>query len=505
MSIDSSDQSDSDSEVSLESDDANDLEREDEEEQQPSNEQKYYEQKYSGIEHKIIGDRAFKNFLEKHLDVLSKLRSKSLIETNKAGYFILQVNPRLALTPGDLVFLMGDFYGIPEEPICLGESLTERMKLFEGAFNSLALVKDEDGLAEMARIKKLVRKEGRAILKGLEEGESPKDGLEHNSAWIRGGHSDFYYGMATRYVRVPLVFFISRYVRLAPMNFDHFGKDAEKAFEAGYESAIATARWAGSIQIHKSDSKEVKREKEDARYNGLIQALAKVLAACHFLTDLFASGHMRTPRRELVEKSLRKKLGGAVKGTNKTASFNVKAQHDEDGNRGLWVTSDMHKTPWKAYGDHCYFIKENKTNKKRALEAVEATLESILGVFLNPTVESTYDFRKYIPKPCSPKREITRADGKVERNHYPLFKMSKDPNAVTKEKVLTRRKNLRDPYDSERKYKWSQTKTLLAHSTFWHSKDGKPEALSEAEKIVIKKELKESGVTPEKASRSIVV
>jgi outer membrane protein OmpA-like peptidoglycan-associated protein len=112
----------------------------------------------------------------------------------------------------------------------------------------------------------------------------------------------------------------------------------------------------------------------------------------HFLTDCFSGGHIRTPRSEMLEwyrscfaaralsglkswlvAQLVAQLPPAVAAAAELAiltsfvpSIDAKLRellaeigagavsgsiHDLEGARGVWVRSDAHPTPWKAYGD----------------------------------------------------------------------------------------------------------------------------------------------------------
>ena len=78
---------------------------------------------------------------------------------------------------------------------------------------------------------------------------------------------------------IPVVF--GRMRKLALTNHDHFQPHAKFAYLAGHELALACAKQAGL-----SDD-------EEERKNGLEEAYAIDWFTCHFLTDSFASGHMR--------------------------------------------------------------------------------------------------------------------------------------------------------------------------------------------------------------------
>src|SRR5262249_19771189 len=79
-----------------------------------------------------------------------------------------------------------------------------------------------------------------------------------------------------------------RYLALAAVNWDHFGGRAVLAYQAGHQYAMQSA---ASIQGS--------GRTPDQMASALTTAYAQNAFADHFLTDLFASGHLRTPRKEL--------------------------------------------------------------------------------------------------------------------------------------------------------------------------------------------------------------
>lgn len=70
-------------------------------------------------------------------------------------------------------------------------------------------------------------------------------------------------------------------MKLAQYNYNHFGNDAVKSYITGHTLALEYASKATSL--------------EDLKYAYFIEGYAD-----HFLTDLFATGHSRTPRVEIV-------------------------------------------------------------------------------------------------------------------------------------------------------------------------------------------------------------
>src|SRR5206468_1692437 len=118
-----------------------------------------------------------------------------------------------------------------------------------------------------------------------------------------------------------------RFLELAGVNFDHFGRDAVAAYRAAHAAACQAAR----------EAKDAGSAAEQRR--GLERAYLMNAGADHFLTDLFASGHLRVPRRELHEHGFVKMVGDLL----------AKRMHDEDNQLGL-VVVNRRRQEWRAYG-----------------------------------------------------------------------------------------------------------------------------------------------------------
>lgn len=162
---------------------------------------------------------------------------------------------------------------------------------------------------------------------------------------------------------------LRRYGALASQNYCHF----------------ASQPWDGSIdddrnlalKLYRLYHRRALQEAEAARATrdeaAVVQAIVVDGFACHFLTDLFASGHLRVPRRALTERL------GIVRGGSAS-----KAAHDED-NKGLWVR--MRKAPgrqrvvWCAYGDNYLRDKDGQQHLAMVREAVRRSVEEVCARF----------------------------------------------------------------------------------------------------------------------------
>ena len=133
--------------------------------------------------------------------------------------------------------------------------------------------------------------------------------------------------------------------------------------------------------------------------------------ALHYLTDLFSSGHIRTPRRELFDASK----------TQTTAGFSANAMHDEDGYYGLKVKNEH--AEWIAYGDYSYFSPRNIDNRRQINLAIQASIDEVWDAYRTGNAPKEFHAMKYIPKAAS-------------GNHPPLFKFDKPGETLVRDSYL---------------------------------------------------------------------
>ena len=184
----------------------------------------------------------------------------------------------IKLAFGHIVALAGDYYGVPEEPIIhttkKGKDTRKcRRERFLTSHGTLAH-------AEYAKVKR----ESDELISIMKEEEQLIDEAIKNSREV----SEKEFGdLNAKYDRVlggswimgvPMKF--GRMMKLAVQNFDHFQPFAREAYEIGHELALEKAR-------------EASRANKEIRKGIVHEAYSIEAFACHFLTDSFASGHMR--------------------------------------------------------------------------------------------------------------------------------------------------------------------------------------------------------------------
>lgn len=300
-----------------------------------------------------------------------------------------------ALTYGQILSLGGDFYGVPDSPICKGG-----MQAFNNAFATL----DTADTNELAAILNVMDQEISAINNAILNGEYVPDvfeetlGASMSAKWniiTGGGPANTDWNAIPLGLTAPQILQYSypagRYLALANNNLDHFGSNAIVAYITGHTAAMLVAM--------------------QGRTDENLQLAYKMNAfADHFLTDLFAAGHLRTPR-ELLQQQVSddsilmalsvilsiiappaglllagidgafdavKYFGGYGKGI--VGNMLSKSMHDQDNQWGLNVTN-INGNSWRAFGDAHLFTESNFENMTLAVQAVQASVNDIYNTW----------------------------------------------------------------------------------------------------------------------------
>lgn len=296
-----------------------------------------------------------------------------------ASQYKLKLPNTLQLTFGQIVSLGGDYFGDivttshPGGPGDYPTSTTEIYEISDGpnpqvfmaSFNALAV--QSNALTIVPAILAVMQQEIDAIEQAVAAGDQPSTGYanldldgQYNVATGGGSAASDYYPPGT-------------YLELASVNWDHFGPNAITAYNAGHAAAIQQAI--------------------SARSNSGTLDLAYAMDAfsCHFLTDLFASGHMRTPRKQLNEDATPTLAG----------DFLAQAMHDEDNYFGLIVTNNpVHQTvptqTWKAFGDANAFDTMDLINLHNCVGAVQQSVNEIYAAYTSGVAPTYYGALDYV-------------------------------------------------------------------------------------------------------------
>lgn len=229
-------------------------------------------------EHRCIGDAV-------------QLKLPNSVNTEKVIYgadIRLRLPNGVELSFGQICALAGDFYGVPEKPIIdpteNADKTPLRRERFMEAYATLANADKE----ELNKIVEVMKKEWGPIEDALEDKKwkvavSVDDRIvpyqvykEHEASLCK----EWDQIMGGKWIwQVPIVF--GRHMKLASSNYDHFMPSAKDAYLVGHELAREKAKKAS------------KAEKHEEKLMLLKEAYSIDAFACHFLTDSFASGHIR--------------------------------------------------------------------------------------------------------------------------------------------------------------------------------------------------------------------
>lgn len=319
----------------------------------------------------------------------------------------LSVGPGLQLTYGQVIALGGDFYGDPAHPVCNAGNLEQQIEQFSNNFASLQTSNEVKKILQIAD-----QYEFKPIAQRVAHNQPPSGvyaGLP--TTWPHlvpdedRAFDEATGGTSTRN---------GRYLNLAATNLDHFGVDAMTCYNAGHILAQRSA-----INARGSNDPNT----------ALMVAYAINAFADHFLTDLFAAGHMRTPRRKLFESAWNSF-------TQAAAGVCAKGMHDEDNKFGLWVKNER-GDKWVAYGDARYRDRWNAANRRVMKGALQQSMNDVWNAFQTGNVTGSGQVFSYLPKLI---KEVgnnpTRPDHNDLQNWAPLFWWNPDENNVWRRKNL---------------------------------------------------------------------
>jgi hypothetical protein len=289
-------------------------------------------------------------------------------------------HPLRPLEYGYFIALGGDFYGVPDpiraqnpsdwQPI---SSCPDPQVAFGAAWGSLIRA----DRAELDRILGVMIEELQAVQPpgGLKAGQKPSDAYAGLGDTLSFKWNEITGGASASLGQVGAIADPGRYLKLAKVNMDHFGRDAVVAYTAGHTAAMKMA--AG---LHGAAPDKAKEK--------LLQIYTANAFADHFLTDLFSAGHLRTPRRALYEMSTT---------TRGESGFLARAMHNEDNADGLRVRNARGES-WRCFGDGKELDDESKDNFARAQAAVQASADEIGHAFRTGEVVSDLAVRQLIPR-----------------------------------------------------------------------------------------------------------
>lgn len=290
-------------------------------------------------------------------------------------------------TYGEIVALGGDFYGPPpatpgDYPQSISTPGADHGQLFQAAFGTLR----NAPAAELNEIMTVIGQEQSRISEAKSAGQQPSAAFEALGDTLSYKWNEITGGGPASGGDKELLLHPGRYINLASVNMDHFGEDAVTVYQVGHGLAVTKAS-----HMHGAPGTDPKVQEQ------LLLCYAWNAFADHFLTDLFSSGHLRTPRRSLYDISLT---------DARETGLLARVMHNEDNVEGLQVTNARGES-WTAYGDGMELDSPpSDENRRRAIAAVQASADEVYEAFSTGVVprhfralDETPTLAPFKPKP----------------------------------------------------------------------------------------------------------
>ncbi|KAK4220877.1 phosphatidylcholine-hydrolyzing phospholipase c [Podospora fimiseda] len=291
----------------------------------------------------------------------------------------------LEVTYGQINGLGGDFFG-GEDPISGVNTLDDQVNRFNNGYYTLAIRSESKGEAE-SLINQL-QGEVDMFNDALQSGKPPYKGFK---SFLRSSTDNLYSSIKGWWSGRE-----KGYLGLALINYDHFGEEARKAYNAGHTAALRLAAACNKDPL------------------GLERAYARNAFADHFLQDSFAAGHIRVPRTKLTS--------SYPHARDKCAHH----MHHEDGKYGLTVGNPLGDW-WVMYGDQLLLDHQNKKNLEICKRALAVSVQEVYDAWSTGHVPSPDAFGawKYAPILDS---------AWDEKNHVAMF----NKDGIPRKKLLDR-------------------------------------------------------------------
>ncbi|QEY51289.1 phospholipase [Legionella longbeachae] len=361
---------------------------------------------FSGFEHQYVGDQINLHFYNSNPDKL------------------LHLPNGLILTYGQIVMLGGDLFGDPQHPIstCI---VDKRKDCFNLQFYALAGDKDKNNCqTPRKQAENLIKYQDQMVQLLMDwrlQGKTDSDFYKEYGSVINKKLNRLTCGGSFISDYIPF----GNYLKLSETNFDHYQPDSLIAYEVGHQVALDTAL-LGYQQKTKGNIAEAGQLLE--------LAYAQNAFANHYLSDSFASGHIRTPRLAIEKQVFLPSILNLLL---------ANLMHDEDNRLGLIVVN-QEGTLWTAYGDNYLFKEEAELQRTILLQAIQLSADSIYDTFESGSLPAQFNELRLVP--------LFDEVGQLNQTS-PLFKVDNG--------ILLKRKDGHDPYNFEWTENWSGLMTLL--------------------------------------------
>ena len=318
-------------------------------------------------------------------DKQKSLFSSSYDSKDASNVNLLTVD-NIGLTFGRIMALGGDYYGDPKSQISDGATPQEQQERFLTAFNSLAKTSPPGQVKALLKV--FYDIEIAAIDKALLEHKQPSATYPNDlgALNVASGGGTKAGEFISRIFGIDFVEYLPEgsMMSIATANWDHFaeGGASWRAYSAGHNIALKYASKATSL-------------------DGLNMAYAYDAFACHFLSDYFAAGHLRTPRKRLYNIA-----PGWIGPLRDAGSFYAKMMHDEDNTKGLVVSNNacyldnkmgVPCNTWTMYGDSFYSDTVNHQNTLYLKQTLQLSVNNVYSAYV--TKQAIFDPRIWLMLP----------------------------------------------------------------------------------------------------------
>ncbi|HMT02153.1 MAG TPA: hypothetical protein PKD00_02395 [Burkholderiales bacterium] len=335
---------------------------------------------YESIEHLYLGYSVTLKYLDENGNTIAESQGGSPIKSAISTTGIID------LTFPEIVYLAGDYVADPKINISSNISDSSQyeknfiinFKMFDQKYRASYKGATEAFVSDfIPKILEITSSELESNKENIENHKSieidPNNNLKLNCA--SGGGCDSINDLINKK---------GLYMEVNSKGGDHFGKNALNNYLTGHNLAIKTALQASS------------------NYN-LKNAYAYEAYAQHYLTDSFASGHIRTPIDDFINLNSETTINilnpilsyFGIGKDNLFLAF-AKIMHDKDNVNGLWINSKYQPKPWKAYGDGQLFILDNTDNLNYIKQIMQFGIDQIFDAYKNRKNISSADQATFV-------------------------------------------------------------------------------------------------------------
>lgn len=288
-----------------------------------------------------------------HLFVTNSIKLKFPDGEKNAAEVKFKLANGLETTYGEISYLMADFIGDPDSYVLKGGFKKNFDLLYE---ENQKEVKGRLVTQDIEEVRKVIGSIYKRNKEHIEHSEPLELNLEDEIAFNQATGGEEIAGLPSK---------LGVYMLLALNNFEHFGQEAIDSYKAIHNYALKTAaRGQGDIS--------------QLNYAYMLNAYAS-----HYLVDIFATGHIRVPRRQLHDACSPSLIG----------DYFAKEMHDKENYDGLEIYIN-HNDHWRGFGDDLMFTARNKVNKEHIIRDLQLSADEIFEAYKtgNMNIKPSKDF-----------------------------------------------------------------------------------------------------------------